>query len=279
MSGETAVRRAFLLGTRDPSSPLHALRGESDILRMIWGFTKDLLYVVNVRTLAPVYDIHVFVQTSMHDTAQGAIAACRREFVEAVRNNFRDPGETEIYGREFDPQRIEEYDTCHMSELYHNGGQPDASSPYANPGGPAIAQVLEFAKPPGGGWKEHAVIYQLPVSSKPFYRRQRLCDSKMSETDEQEKPPAEPGRCPDCGGSGLDFDPNCGLLFCCQDECEWEMSGDEHDPAVRAHLSVCYPDHYPAIDPGVLVVLNATNDLTADQQMALKPLLPSLLSG
>eukprot|EP00658_Telonema_sp_P-2_P056354 TRINITY_DN44814_c0_g1_i2.p1 TRINITY_DN44814_c0_g1~~TRINITY_DN44814_c0_g1_i2.p1 ORF type:complete len:155 (-),score=39.26 TRINITY_DN44814_c0_g1_i2:41-505(-) len=119
MSGETAVRRAFLLGTRDPSSPLHALRGESDILRMIWGFTKDLLYVVNVRTLAPVYDIHVFVQTSMHDTAQGAIAACRREFVEAVRNNFRDPGETEIYGREFDPQRIEEYDTCHMSELYH----------------------------------------------------------------------------------------------------------------------------------------------------------------
>lgn len=242
--------------------------------------TSSAMFVVVVRTVSPVYDVWANAKSTLHNTVEEAVAACKREFVAEVRACFREAGDTAIYGVEFDPERVEEYDQDHMTRLFSNGGECDANTPYASPGGPAIAQVLEFRKTESDGsaagqWQEHSVRYQLPRTTRVFFPSRQKWGNALPGTEtsagtpaSKETPQKEPGVCPQCGSTKLDYDESRGGRLFCRDledpadpesePCGWEVEGEDDDPAIRPHLVARFG--YEPIDHETLVALKACKE-------------------
>jgi hypothetical protein len=237
------------------------------------------MFVVTVRALSPQYDIWVDQKVAVEDDPTSAIERCKKEFVAAVRGWFRDHEPTEIYGVEFDPKKLETYSSGHMSKLWENGGEGDSPSIYSSPGGPAIAQVMEFVRGASGEWEERAVIYQLPKDAKPYHKGQTLdlfdnefasgvggaMGAAAADAGKKEFPD---GTCPKCGAADLDYqDTN---LYCCScEEDGFSIDGGPDDPDIRRHLVKMYPDKYAPVEAETLEKLKLCRELGPAQQALL----------
>merc|ERR1712136_592017 len=84
----------------------------------------------------------------------------------------------------------------------------------------------------------------------------------------KETPQKEPGACPQCGSTKLDYDESFGGRLFCRDledpadpesePCGWEVEGDDDDPAIRPHLVARFG--YEPIDHETLVALKACKE-------------------
>lgn len=158
-----------------------------DVASEIASFFTDKMFVCNIRTMAACYDIHCLVDTFVFDNKEEAVEKCRHLFIETVRKRFRSAGGTEIYGVEFDPDKVESYESGHYADLWNTG---DCRTAHSQPGGPATAQVMEFARPADGSsqWEQLGVVYQLPKNSSRRHTRAALYQGQvMIESPSDEK--------------------------------------------------------------------------------------------
>eukprot|EP00743_Colponemidia_sp_Colp-15_P008241 GILK01008942.1.p1 GENE.GILK01008942.1~~GILK01008942.1.p1 ORF type:complete len:173 (-),score=38.90 GILK01008942.1:542-1021(-) len=120
---------------------------------------KPSLYLVNVVSVAPVYDIHVRSKTSLYHDRSTAIQAAQDLLFREVDSSFRG-GAERCTGIKFKRNEIEQYNEEHYANLW---ATCDTAAAVDSPGGPAWVVVYELtpAAEDAQPWIQ-TEIYRLP---------------------------------------------------------------------------------------------------------------------
>ncbi|KAJ3130359.1 hypothetical protein HK098_002588 [Nowakowskiella sp. JEL0407] len=114
-------------------------------------FPDDLrVYLISVRTVRPVYDVHVFLRNEMFlaSDRKEAILFGEKIFLEELYNSFVN-GNAEcvaLYGgfTTFDESNLSQYSIEDFKVIWENGGECDCRTSYTSPCGPITLEVFEL---------------------------------------------------------------------------------------------------------------------------------------
>lgn len=98
-------------------------------------------YLVIIRCMAPVYDIHTLLKHEIYNTTEDEIIKiAKKRFYEEVNNRFRS-GVEKTTGKEFKLEKIDKYNIEYYKSLWNTC---DTRTTYTFPYGPAILEVYDI---------------------------------------------------------------------------------------------------------------------------------------